>query len=51
MRTLTSSFNGGECCDLTLGLTTKVRAYKMRTKNETRESHFVLLGLQEGVRE
>jgi hypothetical protein len=28
MRTLTSSFSGGECRNLNLGLATKARAYK-----------------------
>jgi hypothetical protein len=28
MKTLTSSFNGGECCNLSFGLVTKAKAYK-----------------------
>jgi hypothetical protein len=36
---------------LRYGLTTKVRAYDGATKNETWESHFMLLGVRESVKE
>jgi hypothetical protein len=51
MKTLTSYFNGGECCNPSLGLATKARACEGVAKNETWESHFMLSGVWESVRE
>jgi hypothetical protein len=46
MKTLTSSSNGGECRNLSLGLTTKARCYKVVGQEETHESHHMLLKVQ-----
>jgi hypothetical protein len=39
------------CCNLSLGFVTKARACKGANQEWARESHFMLLGMQESVRE
>jgi hypothetical protein len=51
MTTLTSFFCGGGCHNFSLKFTTKARAYEGAGQEWARESHFMLPGVQESVRE
>jgi hypothetical protein len=39
------------CCNLSLGLATKARAYKVAGQEEDRESHLMLSGMQKSIME